>query len=461
MAEEILEQTLGTHEARAMSSVPGGGDDRSPMEAGDSSLWRSLSASRLNAQAAEFVPRSTQLPAPSSVPIRHGHATAAHPVKHVFHQAPPNPTYFIPSSSSLEYYGPAQPGGFKDHEGGHTSADPERTPQERDGIPEEVIQKITKQVEYYFSDANLATTEHLMRFISKDPDGFVPISVVAAFKKIKSLVSNNSQLAMALRTSSKLVVSDDGKRVRRQQLFTESDLEMLQSRIVVAENLPEDHCYQNLMKIFSSVGCVKTIRTCYPPSANGTAPANNKSTRLEMLFGNRLHAFVEYESIEDAEKAVAELNDEKNWRNGLRVKLFHKFLMKHGATRGRRGQEGDFNGEEDVSTSNQSNEKLVGDAYHSSDVSHDHENDENFNEKDGALRRGRGRGRGGRRGRGQHQNNNRGGGHLVGTPPSSHSIHSDREQLVANKQPPGPRMPDGTRGFTLGRGKPVISTSTV
>lgn len=28
------------------------------------------------------------------------------------------------------------------------------------------------QVEYYFSDANLATTEHLMRFISKDPDGF-------------------------------------------------------------------------------------------------------------------------------------------------------------------------------------------------------------------------------------------------------------------------------------------------
>ena len=28
----------------------------------------------------------------------------------------------------------------------------------------------------------------------------------------------------------------------------------LQSRIVVAENLPEDHCHQNLMKIFSAVG---------------------------------------------------------------------------------------------------------------------------------------------------------------------------------------------------------------
>lgn len=28
----------------------------------------------------------------------------------------------------------------------------------------------------------------------------------------------------------------------------------IQSRIVIAENLPEDHCYQNLMKIFSTVG---------------------------------------------------------------------------------------------------------------------------------------------------------------------------------------------------------------
>jgi hypothetical protein len=28
------------------------------------------------------------------------------------------------------------------------------------------------QVEYYFSDINLATTEHLMRFISKDPEGY-------------------------------------------------------------------------------------------------------------------------------------------------------------------------------------------------------------------------------------------------------------------------------------------------
>jgi hypothetical protein len=28
------------------------------------------------------------------------------------------------------------------------------------------------QVEYYFSDANLSTNDYLMKFVSKDPEGF-------------------------------------------------------------------------------------------------------------------------------------------------------------------------------------------------------------------------------------------------------------------------------------------------
>ncbi|VAH94070.1 unnamed protein product [Triticum turgidum subsp. durum] len=160
--------------------------------------------------------------------------------------------------------------------------------QGRELTTDDVLHKITKQVEYYFSDINLATTEHLMRFISKDPEGYVPMSVVASFKKIKALVQSSSMLASALRTSSKLVVSEDGNRVKRVQPFTEADLEELQARIVVAENLPDDHCYQNLMKIFSSVGSVKTIRTCYPQTPNGSGPVTNRSAKLDMLFANKV-----------------------------------------------------------------------------------------------------------------------------------------------------------------------------
>lgn len=89
----------------------------------------------------------------------------------------------------------------------------------------------------------------------------VPMSVIASWKKIKSLGANNQMLIKALRTSTKLVssysicificsavrvtssaltpssfwfnlllqvVSEDGKKVRRKQLFTERDKEELQ-----------------------------------------------------------------------------------------------------------------------------------------------------------------------------------------------------------------------------------------
>uniref|UniRef100_A0A0D9XQV6 HTH La-type RNA-binding domain-containing protein n=1 Tax=Leersia perrieri TaxID=77586 RepID=A0A0D9XQV6_9ORYZ len=420
-------------------------------------LPRSGSSSRLNAQAPEFV-----------VPPGAFFAAVPPPPPGAFFAAVPPPP-----PPPFDYY-PAPAGGgvgFGAPVVEHEAAEAEQVPA-RDGISDDVVHKITKQVEYYFSDINLATTEHLMRFISKDPEGYVPMSVVAGFKKIKALIQSNAMLASALRTSSKLVVSDDGTRVKREQPFTESDLEELQARIVVAENLPDDHCYQNLMKLFSTVGSVKTIRTCYPQTPNGTGPVTNRSAKLDMLFANKLHAFVEYDTIEDAEKAIVELNDERNWRNGLR-------------TKGGKGKKGghdvnDGHGvEDDVSTSNQSNEKHGEEALQQLDAQGEQLPDESTG--DMGRGRGKGRGRGGRgRGRGYHNHNNnqqhyhnhqqhnhqnsnnRSAAHPVGMPPSNHSVKNEQQQTqppaVANKQPPGPRMPDGTRGFAMGRGKPQTST---
>ncbi|KAJ4751381.1 hypothetical protein LUZ62_085786 [Rhynchospora pubera] len=434
-------------------------------------LSRTGSSKRLNAKAPEFVPRA---PERVVVPIHH------HPHQiHVFHPGSPGTAYYAAASPQFEYYA-----GFVEHEVVTGPVDPDPTSSQpgagkegRDAMSDEVIQKITKQVEYYFSDINLATTEHLMRFISKDPEGYVPINIIAAFKKIKALIQTNSQLATALRASSKLVVSDDGKKVKRLQPFTEADMEELQSRIVVAENLPEDHCYQNLMKVFSAVGSVKTIRTCYPQTSNGTTPATNRSAKLDMLFANKLHAFVEYETLEDAEKAITELNDERNWRSGLRVRLLQG-CIKSGGMKGKKDGE-----EEDGSTSSNppSNEKspnplLIDESSPTSpEASHDNAMEEGSNEKDlgNGGRRGKGvRGRGGKssRGRGHgshtthhhhHHNNNNNHNHRAGTsnspasPPLTQTSTHAEQAVGATKQPPGPRMPDGTRGFTMGRGKPL------
>lgn len=40
---------------------------------------------------------------------------------------------------------------------------------------------------------------------------------------------------------------------------------------------------------------------------------------------------------------------------------------------------------------------------------------------------------------------------------TGHGTTSSCHAVEPSKPPPGPRMPDGTRGFTMGRGRPLIS----
>ncbi|XP_010469262.1 PREDICTED: la-related protein 6B-like [Camelina sativa] len=316
----------------------------------------------------------------------------------------------------------------------------------KSGLPEDTVQKIVKQVEYYFGDLNLATTDLLMRFISKDPQSYVPVHVVASFNKIKSFINSDSQLASVLQNSSKLVVSEDGQKVRRIYPVTKIALEELQSRIVIAGNLPADHCYHNLMKIFSAVGSVKHIRTCQPQNPGYGFPSAARSANTD--FSNKVHAFVEYERVELAEKAVAELNGERNWRSGLRVRLMLQGQTKepkHVLQEGGRKEEDDDKKYEDCGGERDGH-------------------GEEEEEQGGKKRRGHNRGGQGRGRSQQNQNENskhnqnyqkgRGNHH----PSNSQMNNNTDHQVSMGKQqpPPGPRMPDSTRGFSLGRGNPVI-----
>ncbi|XP_058747487.1 la-related protein 6C-like [Vicia villosa] len=166
-----------------------------------------------------------------------------------------------------------------------------------------------------YAKKDFMANESFQKQMNKDPEGYVPITVIASTKKIKSLVSNIPLLTQAIRQSSKLVLSADSKKVERKHPFTEKEKEELQSRIVVAENLPDDHSHQNLQKIFSVVGSVKTIRICHPQEPNSSRPKG------DFLISNKLHALVEYETSDLADKAAEKLNDERNWRKGMRVRL--------------------------------------------------------------------------------------------------------------------------------------------
>lgn len=122
--------------------------------AADQSLSRSISSSRLNARAPEFVPRvaPAQAAEMNRVKIHHHHQQLLHRHPHphqpaaavhiVYHHPPPSPVSppYAVYHPHPEYYG----SGIGEQEADLDQA-PAAQPQ-RDGLSEEVAQKITKQV---------------------------------------------------------------------------------------------------------------------------------------------------------------------------------------------------------------------------------------------------------------------------------------------------------------------------
>ncbi|KAJ3685131.1 hypothetical protein LUZ61_014295 [Rhynchospora tenuis] len=280
-------------------------------------------------------------------------------------------------------------------------------------LSDELRAQIVRQVEYYFSDENLPTDKFLLKYVKKNGRGSVPIGVIASFRKMKKLVKDPSLIEAALRTSSKLVVSEDGKKVRRLNplpIIVERKDDKL--RTVVVENLPENYSEESIRQTFGEIGKIVKISIEDPQAAEGS-----HSRKEVYMIRSKVHAFVEYDSVEAADKAVATLNDEKDWRRGMRVKHLSKRTGFNNFTeKNKEAEGGDIGSEKD--------------------------------DKEEEHAKGR-----------KHNNRNRRKGHV---PKNSNEQGHGRGTVgsnseFANKPLPGPRMPDGTRGFTMGRGKPVHS----
>uniref|UniRef100_A0A803MIW4 Uncharacterized protein n=1 Tax=Chenopodium quinoa TaxID=63459 RepID=A0A803MIW4_CHEQI len=259
-------------------------------------------------------------------------------------------------------------------------------------------------VEYYFSDENLPNDKFLLKQMKKDKDRFAyyaaaNLSNIEAYKDEKAYKRhfNNRRCTEGVFTACFEFRWEESKAT------TSSSIK--RGFQVVVANLPEDHSVQNIQNICGRAGSIKTI-SIHDPHAAADSVKRNKA---EKLVNGKIYALVEYETVEAAEKAVAALNDETDWRNGLRVQHLQK-------------RKGNGLGRKVWRESDSEKGGLAQDGEHRS--------------KEGNGQKGRNRSKG-RKYRG-----NNGMGHGMAT-----TIES------SNKPPPGPRMPDGTRGFTMGRGR--------
>ncbi|KAK6932219.1 La-type HTH domain [Dillenia turbinata] len=288
--------------------------------------------------------------------------------------------------------------------------------------------KIVKQVEYYFSEENVSAKNFYKKYVRTNKEGFVPIEAIASFRKMKKLTRDIPFITNALRKSSLLALNLEGTMVKSLHPLSFLPKEPKFCTVLV-ENLPGDHSKENIQKIFGQAGNIKSISICDPHSIE----ESTNVVKVGSLISGKVHTLVEYDSVEAAEKAVATLNDAEDWRNGMRVVLLSNRL--------RRGSEKNSKvptseAARDEGCHNPSNHHETAD-----DGDGRHLPKEKPKEKDGWRNRTHGRSR--------VQTSRVTTGHGHGTLSSSLGT----EHM---KPPPGPRMPDGTRGFTMGRGRSAV-----
>lgn len=111
-----------------------------------------------------------------------------------------------------------------------------------------VEEKILTQVEFYFSDSNLPNDKFLRGIVEKN-EGFVPIETVASFKKMQSLTKDIKVVTEALRKSEKLVVSEDGTKVKRSTPLPEKVDFTPQS--IYAKGFPKEYSLEQINEYFT------------------------------------------------------------------------------------------------------------------------------------------------------------------------------------------------------------------
>uniref|UniRef100_A0A034VWU6 La protein-like protein n=1 Tax=Bactrocera dorsalis TaxID=27457 RepID=A0A034VWU6_BACDO len=117
---------------------------------------------------------------------------------------------------------------------------------------------IIRQVEYYFSDANLRRDKFLLEQISKDEEGWVPLSVLLTFKRLSSLSTDPVEIIDSLIKSDEglLEISEDKEKLRRHPErpipeHNEEQRKEVQSRTAYAKGFPLETTMSELIDFFA------------------------------------------------------------------------------------------------------------------------------------------------------------------------------------------------------------------
>ena len=218
---------------------------------------------------------------------------------------------------------------------------------EDNGPPDENQQElIKKQVEFYFSDANILHDTFLLKHVRRNKQGYVSLKLITSFRRIKKLAKDYRYVAASLSSSQTLEVNEDGTKVRRLAPLPDYD-ETTPSRTIVAVNLPlETPTIENVADLFKHCGEISLVRILRP--GKPLPPDVKRHVNKHPELGNTVCAVVEFEHHESAKNACDTMTNDDDWRKGLRI-----VLLSHPRKPGKnkKQKEENCNSEGDVSDS--------------------------------------------------------------------------------------------------------------
>ncbi|ELK07590.1 La-related protein 7 [Pteropus alecto] len=104
----------------------------------------------------------------------------------------------------------------------------------------QVLADIAKQVDFWFGDANLHKDRFLREQIEKSRDGYVDISLLVSFNKMKKLTTDGKLIARALRSSAVVELDLEGTRIRRKKPLGERPQDEDERTVYVFLNNPPE-----------------------------------------------------------------------------------------------------------------------------------------------------------------------------------------------------------------------------
>ncbi|XP_066537586.1 la-related protein 7 isoform X2 [Hoplias malabaricus] len=156
----------------------------------------------------------------------------------------------------------------------------------------QLLADVKRQVEFWFDDVNLHKDKYLRNVITQSRDGYVDISLLTKFNRMKKLTTDIKLIARALKNSGIVEVNLEGTQIRRRNPLGDSPKDV-DSRTVYVELLPYNVTHVWIEKVFSKCGNVVYVSL----------------PRYKVSWQPKGFAFVEFETEQQAQKAIEMLNN--------------------------------------------------------------------------------------------------------------------------------------------------------